>query len=208
MVGEVGRVRVNNTEKDFERTRGAACAPLPAHYVAREPQRTVLYRIVREYLETFLARANSSEDFQPLPRYIERTFRAFLTCGVLAYGFLRLRCTSPGCKHELLVPFSCKRRGLCPSCNVRRMHDVSIHLEESVLPRSGYRQWVLSLPFPLRYLMARDGSVQREVLRLFLSAVRSHYLRLARQRGLTSPQFGAISFPQRFGSALNLNGRS
>ena len=25
--------------------------------------------------------------------------------------------------HELLLPFSCKNRGLCPSCTARRMSD-------------------------------------------------------------------------------------
>ena len=37
-------------------------------------------------------------------------------------GFLRLRCTSPECsdKAERIVPFSCKSRGLCPSCGQKR----------------------------------------------------------------------------------------
>ena len=191
--------------KDYERTRGAACAPLPARYVPREPGGTLLHRVVREHLETFLSFASSSDDARPLPQYIERTFRAFLSCGVLSFGFVRLRCTAPGCGHELLVPFSCKRRGVCPSCNARRMHDVSLHLEEKVLPRAPYRQWVLSLPFTLRYLLARDGRLQRDVLGVLLSAVKRHYLRAASARGLKGAQFGAVSFPQRFGSALNLN---
>ena len=37
---------------------------------------------------------------------------AFLECGILAHGFLRPRC--PGCSHEKLVAFSCKRRGFLP----------------------------------------------------------------------------------------------
>ncbi|HBN2370406.1 TPA: TniB family NTP-binding protein, partial [Escherichia coli] len=37
------------------------------------------------------------------------------------HGFLRVRCQS--CHHEKLVAFSCKRRGFCPSCGVRRMVD-------------------------------------------------------------------------------------
>src|SRR5207249_3545413 len=40
--------------------------------------------------------------------------------GVLAArGFIRVRCGS--CGHERLVPFSCRRRGWCPSCGGRRM---------------------------------------------------------------------------------------
>jgi hypothetical protein len=38
-------------------------------------------------------------------------FDAFLECGILVHGFLRLRCA--GCGHEMLVAFSRKRRGIC-----------------------------------------------------------------------------------------------
>ena len=46
-------------------------------------------------------------------------FDAFLECGILAHGFLRLRCGD--CGHDKLLAFSCKRRGFCPSCGARRM---------------------------------------------------------------------------------------
>jgi Transposase zinc-binding domain len=55
----------------------------------------------------------------PLPAFVEQEFRDFLTCGILAHGFARLRCTE--CTLERLVPFSCKWRGFCPSCGGRRM---------------------------------------------------------------------------------------
>jgi len=53
-----------------------------------------------------------------LPRYVERDFAKYLECGVLAHGFARVRCES--CRDELLVAFSCKGRGVCPSCNAKR----------------------------------------------------------------------------------------
>ena len=59
-------------------------------------------------------------------------FDAFLECGILAHGFLRLRCGD--CGHDKLVAFACKRRGFCPSCLARRMSDTALHLERSVLP--------------------------------------------------------------------------
>lgn len=45
-------------------------------------------------------------------------FDAFLECGILAHGFLRLRCAD--CAYEKLVAFSCKKRGFCPACGARR----------------------------------------------------------------------------------------
>jgi hypothetical protein len=45
-----------------------------------------------------------------------------------------------------LVPFSCRARGVCPSCNARRMAEVAVHLTDHVLPHLPQRQWVLALP--------------------------------------------------------------
>jgi hypothetical protein len=48
-----------------------------------------------------------------LPRFVKDEFDAFFECGILAHGFLRLRCGK--CRHDKLLAFSCKRRGFCPS---------------------------------------------------------------------------------------------
>jgi len=70
-----------------------------------------------------------------LPQWVERDFRGYLECGILAYGFARARCED--CGHERLIPFSCKGRGICPSCNARRMCEVAAHL--SPAPPTGLR---------------------------------------------------------------------
>jgi len=61
-------------------------------------------------------------------------------------------CTA--CGHDKLVAFSCKRRGFFPSCGARRMSQSAAHLVDNVIPRVPVRQWVLSLPIPLRLLLA------------------------------------------------------
>ena len=58
---------------------------------------------------------------------------------------------------NLLVALSCRRRGFCPSCGARRMVDLAAHLVDRVLPDVPVRQWVLSLPFGLRYLVAHNA---------------------------------------------------
>ena len=87
----------------YEREGGAAQAPLPVVYRPRRPQSTALYRIVAEHLETFLAEP-VAHGAAPYPRYVEREFRRFLTCGVPARGFYRVRC--PACGHERLLGLS------------------------------------------------------------------------------------------------------
>ena len=40
-----------------------------------------------------------------VPSWVERDFRAYLRCGILAHGFARARCA--GCGYDFLVAFSC-----------------------------------------------------------------------------------------------------
>ncbi len=85
------------------------CGDAPV-YARRRPERTLLYQIIEEYypeLEHHLASRGSG-----LPRYVAKEFEAFLDCGRLERGFLRVRCD--GCGLEHLVAFSCKRRGFTP----------------------------------------------------------------------------------------------
>ena len=127
-------------------------APAVATYAPRDPSRTVLYHVIADHLETFLASCEADPDAPGLPAYVQREFYAYLQCGILAHGFLRLGCDT--CPKELLLPFSCKRRGFCPSCAARRMAQMAAHLVEQVIPWVPTRQWVVSVPIPLRYWTA------------------------------------------------------
>jgi hypothetical protein len=172
-------------------------------YVRRRPEDTVLHRVVREHLETFLAEARLRGEGNGLPVFVEREFREFLSCGVLARGFARFRCTD--CQHEILVAFSCKGRGFCPSCCGRRMAELAAHLVDGVLGGLPVRQWVLTLPYRLRYALAWDHRLCRAVLAVFIRAVLGFERRRAAQRGIADGRGGAVTAIQRFGSALNCN---
>src|SRR5215831_14283586 len=102
------------------------------HYERRRPEETILYQLVQENLESFLAQVEA-ERGSGLPEFVKAEFDAFIACGILAHGFLRLRCSE--CGHEKLVAFSCKRRGFCPSCGARRMAETAAHLVDCVIPR-------------------------------------------------------------------------
>src|SRR6266581_6316209 len=134
-------------------------APALATYAPRDPSRTVLYTVIADHLETFLASLDADPEATGLPAYVQREFDASLPCGILAYGFLRLGCDT--CPQELLLPFSCKRRGFCPSCAARRMAQTAAHLVTRVIPWVPTRQWVVSVPVPLRYWMAADRKSTR-----------------------------------------------
>ncbi len=136
-------------------------------YARRRPEESVLYGVVQSELESFLARARERE--RPMPRFVERELRRFLGCGILAHGFVRVHCDA--CGLDRVVAFSCKGRGFCPSCGGRRMADTAAHLVERVLPEVPVRQWVLSLPFALRYRLAYDASLTTAVLGVFVRTV-------------------------------------
>ena len=126
----------------------------------------------------------------------------FSKCGILAHGFLRLRCAE--CVHEKLVAFSCKRRGFCPSCGARRMAETAAYLVDSVIPRVPVRQWVLSFPIPLRTLFAAHPDLLAPVLQIIHRVIATF---LIQQAGVKRSEAatGAITLIQRFGSAANLN---
>jgi hypothetical protein len=105
-------------------------ATLAPAYAPRRPTETALYGIVRDNLETFLSWARETYA-KPLPRYVEQELRAYLRCGVFAHGFVHCRCDD--CGHDILVAFSCKQRGACPSCAGRRMANTTAHLVDPTL---------------------------------------------------------------------------
>lgn len=85
------------------------------------------------------------------------------------------------------------------------MADTPAHLVDCILPEVPVRQWVLTLPYPLRYRCAWNARLTSEVLRRFLRAVFADQRRRAkRDLGIRNGLCGAVTFIQRFGSALNL----
>jgi ribosomal protein S27E len=111
-----------------------------------------------------------------LPDYVQEEFDAYLKCGRLEEGFLRVRCE--GCHAEKLLAFSCKMRGFCPSCGGRRMAETAARLVDEVLPERPLRQWVLSLPFALRFLLATDPDSLTLVLRTVYRDPQREWLRV------------------------------
>jgi len=87
--------------------------------------------------------------------------------------------TCATCHDEKLLAFSCKKRGFCPSCGARRMADSAALLVDEVLPHQPMRQWVLSFPFPLRFLFASQPIIMGKVLGIVYRAIATHVTRKA-----------------------------
>jgi class 3 adenylate cyclase len=136
-----------------------------ADHARHRPEQTLLYRIVAQHYPAFVALLAGQG--RPLPDYVREEFEAYLKCGRLEHGLLRVRCES--CHAEHLVAFSCKRRGFCLSCGARRMAESAALLVDEVFPEQPVRQWVLSVPSPLRFLFAARPDIMGAVLRIVYS---------------------------------------
>jgi len=67
----------------------AACAPPRSTvYHRRQPERTLLYRTVQTHLATWLELEDDGCGHHA-PAGVEREFRRYLDCGILAHGFAR-----------------------------------------------------------------------------------------------------------------------
>jgi Putative transposase/Transposase zinc-binding domain len=180
--------------------REASAGVAASRYERHRPERTLLYQLVEDYypaLKTHLAAQGAT-----LPGYVEREFEAYLKCGRLEHGFLRVRCET--CHAEQLLGFSCKRRGFCPSCGARRMAESAALLVDEVFPAQPVRQWVLSFPYPLRFLFASRPAIMSKVLGIVYRCIATHLIKKA-GFSCTTARTGAVTLIQRFGSALNLN---
>ena len=107
------------------------------------------------------------------------------------------------------MAFSCKGRGVCPSCNGRRMAQTAADLVDRVIPPVPERQWVISVQKRLRCFLADRPNAAAALTRIFSEEI--EWL-LCTAAGLTRdgdrpcparPRLGALSFLHRFGSALN-----
>lgn len=89
------------------------------------------------------------------------------------------------------------------------MTQLAAHLVDRVIPIVQTRQYVLSLPPMLRPRLAYDHAAQKRVVGIFANALLRFYAGRARERGIDAgkagAKTGAVTFIQRFGSALNLN---
>jgi hypothetical protein len=170
-------------------------------YRPRDPTQSLLYRTIQEHWRTFTREREAEGRY--LPAHVRREFESFLGCGVLANGFMRLKCES--CRHEKLVAFSCKRRGFCSSCGARRMSEQAAFLTDWVLPNAGVRQWVVSFPIQLRYWMARDSRLLTTVLGVVIRTIAGFQRKRAKGDGFDSGESGSVTLVQRFGGSANLN---
>ena len=144
-------------------------------YQRRQPEKTVLYRALAHYFETFLQ--VYEERFQPtfghFRKIIQETVYKFLDCGLFERGFGRARC--PKCCQEFLVALSCKLRCICPSCHQKRELLWADWAGEELLEPVPHRQVVLTIAKRLRIFFRYDRRLLGDLAACAWRAVRLYF---------------------------------
>ena len=130
------------------------------HYGHRDARATPLYQIVRAGRDKLVASWELL--FQPqygaLRKVVDETFDKFLECGILKYGCGHAECANPECNHSELIPFSCKQRCLCTSCDAKRAVLFAERLEHEILLRLPHRHAIFTVPKRIRPYFRYDRS--------------------------------------------------
>jgi len=73
-------------------------------------------------------------------------------------------------------------------------------LVDEILPQQAMRQWVLSVPFQLRFLFASQPAIMGKALDVVYRAISTH---ISKKAGYTKTMAhtGAVTLIQRFGSS-------
>jgi len=85
------------------------------------------------------------------------------------------------------------------------MADTAAHLVDEVLPEVRVRQWVLSFPYRIRFLLAFDPALCSAVRGIFVRTILGWLRERGAAAGTPGGSSGAVVLAQRFGGALNLN---
>jgi hypothetical protein len=135
-----------------------------------------------------------------LRRCVEPAVHRYLDCGIFDQGVARVRC--PDCRYEFLIAFSCKLRGLCPSCHQKRELLWADWAEQELLEDVPHRQVVFTIPKRLRIFFRYDRKLLGELAACAWRALKLYFEAYFDGAGVTP---GAVGFVQTAGELLNFH---
>ena len=172
-------------------------------YRPRDPRKTALWGL----LDTLYERVKGSWEERFERRYgfwrglADEAVARYLDCGVWDNGFARVRCRR--CPQEFLVAFSCKGRGLCPSCGAKRAAELAAFLADEIVEDVGHAQWVFTVPKMLRVYFLHHRELLGELSRAAAETARELLAAAAgEEEGFRS---GIVSVVQTFGDRANFH---
>jgi hypothetical protein len=171
-------------------------------YRPRDPRKTPLYGLLESLYER--VKGAWEERFERSYGFwrslVDEVVASYLACGLWQGGFARVRCRR--CPEEFLVAFSCKRRGVCPSCGAKRAAELAAFLQDEVVEEVGHAQWVFTIPKMLRvHFLHHRGLVGTLSLAAY-ETVKELMAAAVEEEGFRS---GMVSVVQTFGEAAKFH---
>jgi len=170
-------------------------------YRQRHPERSVFYRVLFHYFESFLLEYESRFEreygyFRPI---IQEVVDRYLDCGNPMCGFARIRC--PDCGEERLLMFSCKTRGFCPSCHAKRREEWGEWMRKELLLDVPHRQVVFTVPKMLRLFFRYKRALLSPLSLAAVHALLKYF------RAVTGLELmpGVVAVIQTFGDRINFH---
>lgn len=102
---------------------------------------------------------------------------------------------------SIVVGFSCKGRGICPSCGAKRAAETAARLREDGLEPVGHAQWVFTVPKMLRPYFLRHRELLGGLCRAAWQTVREMIAAAAGE----DIRPGMVAVVQTFGSKINFH---
>lgn len=143
----------------------SAKSRISSHRARRRPEESALYRIVYNYHEelSYVWGDRFQSEYGVYRDEVCEAFLDYLDCGVLIHGCALAECES--CNHSELIAFSCKRRGLCPSCDAKRAVIFAEHLYHHVLEPVSASHVVFTIPKRLRVFFKYNRKLTHHLYR-------------------------------------------
>jgi hypothetical protein len=104
------------------------------------------------------------------------------------------------CGEEMFVPFSCKQRGVCPSCDQKRAVLLGLRLADEIIEPVPHRQWVFTIPKCLRIYFRFDRKLLGLLCRAAYETVKKSFTYSVGDDILVP---GMVASIQTFGDSIN-----
>jgi len=133
--------------------------------------------------------------------FIDQAVWRYLDCGVPESGFARLRCEA--CHDERLLCFSCRQRGICPSCEAKRSAAFAAFVVDELVEDVPHQMWVFTIPKMLRVYFLHHRELLGELSRVAYETVKKLMAEAAFEDASFRP--GMVSVVQTFGEAARFH---
>lgn len=121
-------------------------------YIPRYNKRSLFCLIFKNHWDvmqcSYYSIPGLAEKYGDLSDFQIKTVNQFINCLNIRKGFAYVEC--PKCHTTYIVPFSCKKHKICPSCRQKKVLEFSEWLDQEVLLDLTHRHWVLTIPEVLR----------------------------------------------------------